>query len=350
MHLPVFLRFNELLLRWTSTETWVFQRRFNVSASVLSQDNVDLVLTGVDTVADIFIDDTLIRSVYNAHRSRFILVELCWTWRKAFLCMFIMCSLDTSHRARVSQPKDCERTNYCNSFVHHESCPDSLFKRAKSYRILTHHASTEPCDAFLYLACVSRQYRIPIKEALNGSGTHLLKLVIHPASIEANKRAAAYPYNVPGLTQPGGMSYYNFLRKPASDFGWDWGPAFTPAGLYGSVQIEAYSNAILTGVHFLSTCECQNVQCLLHSCLIQRLLSCPLKAWECGSAAAGARQEHLPNGTIILSFDAYLDAPHAGESGTLQASVTDGSAQWSASENITFSQAGESNFTVQVHS
>ena len=45
----------------------------------------------------------------------------------------------------------------------------------------------------------------------------------------------------------GGLSYYNFIRKPASDFGWDWGPAFAPAGIYGMVEIQAYSYAIMTG-------------------------------------------------------------------------------------------------------
>ena len=46
----------------------------------------------------------------------------------------------------------------------------------------------------------------------------------------------------------GGLSYYNFIRKPASDFGWDWGPAFAPAGIYGMVEIQAYSYAIMTGI------------------------------------------------------------------------------------------------------
>lgn len=46
----------------------MFERLFNVSANMASQDNLDLVLTGVDTVADIYVDNTLLRSVYNAHR------------------------------------------------------------------------------------------------------------------------------------------------------------------------------------------------------------------------------------------------------------------------------------------
>ena len=49
-----------------------------------------------------------------------------------------------------------------------------------------------------------REYRIPIKAALNGTaGAHTLKVVISPAAIVANQKAADYKYNVPGLTQPG---------------------------------------------------------------------------------------------------------------------------------------------------
>ena len=157
-----------------------------------------------------------------------------------------------------------------------------------------------------------REYRIPIKAALNGTaGAHTLKIVISPAAVNAMEKASNYKYNVPGLTQPGtmvilsmlildhlsvrlppyaaaylgcsvshqigagicrrgctsklensvpsfdtsmanaagGLSYYNFIRKPASDFGWDWGPAFAPAGIYGIVEIQAYSHAIMTGAY-----------------------------------------------------------------------------------------------------
>ena len=44
------------------------------------------------------------------------------------------------------------------------------------------------------------------------------------------------------------LPHWNFLRKTASDFGWDWGPAFAPSGIYGGVQLKAYSAAHMTGL------------------------------------------------------------------------------------------------------
>ena len=44
------------------------------------------------------------------------------------------------------------------------------------------------------------------------------------------------------------LPHWNFLRKPASDFGWDWGPAFAASGIYGGVQLKAYSAAHMTGL------------------------------------------------------------------------------------------------------
>lgn len=40
---------------------------------------------------------------------------------------------------------------------------------------------------------------------------------------------------------------YNFLRKTASDYGWDWGPAFVPSGINGPITVVAYSLPHLTG-------------------------------------------------------------------------------------------------------
>ena len=40
---------------------------------------------------------------------------------------------------------------------------------------------------------------------------------------------------------------YNFIRKPGSDAGWDWGPSLMAQGIYGSVELHAYSTPYLTG-------------------------------------------------------------------------------------------------------
>lgn len=43
------------------------------------------------------------------------------------------------------------------------------------------------------------------------------------------------------------IPHYNFLRKPPADFGWDWGPALAPAGIYGGLLLVAYDTVYITG-------------------------------------------------------------------------------------------------------
>ncbi len=61
-------RYNELVLRWTTTETWTFERQFNVSAITLAQTNVDLLMTGVDTIAAIYVDGVSVANTSSIHR------------------------------------------------------------------------------------------------------------------------------------------------------------------------------------------------------------------------------------------------------------------------------------------
>ena len=54
---------------------------------------------------------------------------------------------------------------------------------------------------------------------------------------------------------PLALPSYNFLRKPASDFGWDWGPAFAPIGL-GGVTLVGDQGIEMLGADLLPRAHC----------------------------------------------------------------------------------------------
>ncbi|KAK9834074.1 hypothetical protein WJX81_007934 [Elliptochloris bilobata] len=153
-----------------------------------------------------------------------------------------------------------------------------------------------------------REHRVPVTAFLV-AGNNTLTFRISPAVEAAQLRSAAYPYPVPSL-QEVQVAPFNFLRKPASDFGWDWGPAFAPAGIYGPVKLQAYSSAFVEAV--------------------------------------STRQMHLPNGSVLVSVDTALRGALAGETGTLVASFLNDTSGWNATASVTLPAAGQKVVTLEI--
>jgi beta-mannosidase len=64
-----FYRDNEKSLQWIGLEDWEYQTEFDVSAATLQREHVDLVFAGLDTYADVFLNDKQILAADNMFRS-----------------------------------------------------------------------------------------------------------------------------------------------------------------------------------------------------------------------------------------------------------------------------------------
>ncbi len=73
-----------------------------------------------------------------------------------------------------------------------------------------------------------RQWRVPLDPTIEAFD---VRVVFHPAALEAERLASEYPYTLP-------ESPRMFVRKAAYHFGWDWGPLFVTAGPWKGVFLE----------------------------------------------------------------------------------------------------------------
>ncbi len=79
-----------------------------------------------------------------------------------------------------------------------------------------------------------RVWRVPAKAHLH-AGKNLLR-VVFPSPIKAAADAAASDYfRVHSQT-----AEKTYIRKPAYEYGWDWGPRFVTSGIWKPVRIEAW--------------------------------------------------------------------------------------------------------------
>lgn len=92
-----------------------------------------------------------------------------------------------------------------------------------------------------------RSYRFGVRELLQ-TGANSLEVRFTSAYVYAEdlrKRLGDRPgaYDEP----------YQFIRKTACNFGWDWGPTLVTCGIWRPVRLESYSGPRITGVRLAAT-------------------------------------------------------------------------------------------------
>jgi beta-mannosidase len=93
-----------------------------------------------------------------------------------------------------------------------------------------------------------RKYRLDVSTAITNEN-NVLVVVLSPATAFADAAAARYPYDIGDETfVPQRLEHRAFIRKQQSDFGWDWGPAFAPAGIWRPVRLIQFGAVMLTNV------------------------------------------------------------------------------------------------------
>ena len=79
-----------------------------------------------------------------------------------------------------------------------------------------------------------RVWRVPVKSHLH-AGKNLLR-VVFPSPIKAAAEAAASDlFRLNSKTED-----KTYIRKPAYEYGWDWGPRFVTSGIWKPVRLEAW--------------------------------------------------------------------------------------------------------------
>ena len=88
-----------------------------------------------------------------------------------------------------------------------------------------------------------RTWRVPVQGNIHAGVNHLW--LLFPSPITAAARVAANdPWRVKTRTDE-----KTYIRKPAYEYGWDWGPRFVTSGIWKPVRLEAWDKLRIADFH-----------------------------------------------------------------------------------------------------
>ena len=90
-----------------------------------------------------------------------------------------------------------------------------------------------------HVSNMHRKYIFPLdSELFSTTSRHMeLSIVLFSPVAKSEELFDSQEYLVPHTQQKFSVGHFNMIRKSASDFGWDWGPAMVPFGILGHVAL-----------------------------------------------------------------------------------------------------------------
>ncbi|MDR1853175.1 MAG: hypothetical protein LBR21_11120, partial [Propionibacteriaceae bacterium] len=199
----------------------------------LSRSVVELVAEGLDTVADVYVGEQLIASVCDQHRSyRWDVTSLV-----AQLTPSPISEMGTSSVFESGQParsSSCAQSQDLSSpaTVSPSLAPTPLTAPATPTLSpdLTRGSQNEEAQGAVSQQVLGAR-EIPIRIVFRS---------VYEYCAEVRERLGEYPstYEEP----------FNYVRKMASNFGWDWGPTVVTAGIWKPIYLEIWEDARLASV------------------------------------------------------------------------------------------------------
>ncbi|NAS23461.1 glycoside hydrolase family 2 protein [Herbidospora sp. NEAU-GS84] len=114
-----------------------------------------------------------------------------------------------------------------------------------------------------------RVYRFPARHLLR-EGRNTLKVLFEAPYGYAEKQRAALGDRPGAYNEP-----YQFIRKMACNFGWDWGPTVVTSGIWRPIYLETWSSARLAEVRPLVTLDGRDGKVRVHV-TVDRAAQAPL--------------------------------------------------------------------------
>ncbi|MFI7145396.1 glycoside hydrolase family 2 protein [Nonomuraea sp. NPDC050022] len=146
-------------------------------------------------------------------------------------------------------------------------------------------------------ANMHRSYWFDVRPALR-VGSNRLAVTFRSAGEYAERLKEELGDRPSAYTEP-----YNFIRKMACNFGWDWGPTLVTAGIWRSIGLHEWSGARLAAVRPVVTVTDGVARVAVHV-EIERAVQAvqeelQITATVCGRSAMGA----LPSDTAVLEVE-----------------------------------------------